>query len=89
MSSDCSQVVGTKINNHTFTVDAKYSFQQQKILGIGSYGVVTSAYDTLAKRNIAIKRIRQFEEDAKLFLRELRCLQLLGNHPNVYHTYLV
>ena len=74
---------------HTFTVDAKYSFQQQKILGIGSYGVVTSAYDTLAKRNIAIKRIRQFEEDAKLFLRELRCLQLLGNHSNVYHTYLV
>jgi hypothetical protein len=80
------EVLATVINHHTFTVDAKYTFPQQSILGVGSYGVVTAAYDTLAKRNIAIKRVRPFAEDeiyAKLSLRELRCLKLMGTHPNV------
>ena len=96
---ECSQeFLATVIHHHTFTVDAKYTFPEQKVLGVGSYGVVIAAYDTVAKRNIAIKRVRPFAEDeiyAKLSLRELRCLKLLGNHPNVFshctsytHTYI-
>eukprot|EP01035_Chromulina_nebulosa_P055967 gene55967-76718_t len=83
-------VVATVINHHTFTVNAKYSFPQQNILGVGSYGVVTAAYDTVTKRNIAIKRVRPFAEDeiyAKLSLRELRCLKLMGAHPNIISVY--
>lgn len=91
-SSSTKGIVATVINHHTFTVNAKYTFPQQNILGVGSYGVVAAAYDTVTKRNIAIKRVRPFAEDeiyAKLSLRELRCLKLMGVHPNVGHNIII
>lgn len=49
-------------------------------------GVVTTAYDSVRKIDLAIKRIRPYandEWDARHTLREIRLLKLLGNHPNV------
>ena len=76
----------TVVDNHTFTIDARYTFPKSKILGIGSYGVVAAAFDTVSNSNVAIKRIRPYAGDEKyaiLTLRELRCLKLLSSHPNV------
>jgi serine/threonine protein kinase len=79
-------LVATVVHHHTFTVDGRFSFPQNKILGVGSYGVVAAAFDSVRNTNLAIKRVRPYAEDeiyAKLSLRELRCLKLLGGHPNV------
>lgn len=79
--------VATVVNHHTFTLNARYSFPVKKILGLGSYGVVASAFDSVRSTEVAIKRVRPYAEDelyAKLSLRELRCLKLLGSHPNVW-----
>ena len=76
----------TVVNHHTYTVESRYSFPQNKILGVGSYGVVAAAYDSVRNINVAIKRVRPYAKDdlyAKISLRELRCLKLLGAHPNV------
>jgi len=86
ISPRTSALVATVVNHHTFTVEGRYTFPQNKILGVGSYGVVAASYDDIKKENIAIKRVRPYAEDeiyAKLTLRELRCLKLLGTHPNV------
>jgi serine/threonine protein kinase len=79
-------LVATVVKHHTFTIDGRFTFPENKILGVGSYGVVAAAYDSIRKVNIAIKRVRPYAEDelyAKLSLRELRCLKLLSSHPNV------
>lgn len=80
------QIIATVVNHHTFTVSARYSFPQNKILGLGTYGVVASAFDSIRSTEVAIKRVRPYAEDevyAKQSLREIRCLTLLGSHPNV------
>jgi serine/threonine protein kinase len=54
--------------------------------GKGSFGVVCTAYDSIRKTDMAIKRIRPYandEWDAKHTLREIRLMKLLGSHPNV------
>jgi len=87
ISPRSNALVATVVNHHTFTVEGRYSFPLNKILGVGSYGVVAASYDETRKENIAIKRVRPYAEDeiyAKLSLRELRCLKLLGTHPNVF-----
>jgi serine/threonine protein kinase len=66
-----------------FQIDAK--FDPIKVIGTGAYGVVISAKDKKAGRNVAIKKITNlFEdlEDAKRILREIRLLQHL-KHSNV------
>jgi serine/threonine protein kinase len=81
-----SEVQATVVSGHTFTVDPRYDLKESKILGRGSYGVVTTANDRLQHGKIAIKRIRPFandEWDARHTLREIRLLRLLGPHPNV------
>lgn len=78
------------VSNHTFTVDERYDFLKSAVLGVGSYGVVATAYDKIHKRNVAIKRLRPFATDelfSRMVLREMRCLQLLGPHPNVRFLY--
>lgn len=98
ISQHSPNFVATVVNHHTFTVDARYSLPENKILGVGSYGVVAAAFDSVSRNNIAIKRVRPFAEDdiyAKLSLRELRCLKLMGTHPNVstpnyfFHIYFL
>ena len=84
--SDERTLVSTSVHHHSFTVDERFKFPEKKILGFGSYGVVAFAFDALRNVEVAIKRVRPYAEDdlcAKLSLRELRCLQLLGSHPNV------
>lgn len=50
-------LVATVVNYHTFTVDSRYIFPIHKILGLGSYGVVAAAFDTVRKVDVAIKRV--------------------------------
>ena len=79
-------LVATVINHHTFTINGRYTFPVKRILGLGSYGVVAIAFDSVRDTEVAIKRVRPYAEDelyAKLSLREMRCLKLLGSHPNV------
>jgi serine/threonine protein kinase len=86
MTSKGSKLAATVVSGHTFTVDTRYELKDSKILGRGSYGVVTTATDKLQHGKIAIKRIRPFandEWDARHTLREIRLLKLLGPHPNV------
>jgi serine/threonine protein kinase len=88
-----SKVRPTVVGGHTFTVDpSRYDLEGCRILGRGSYGVVTTAIDKLQDNlKIAIKRIRPFandEWDARHTLREIRLLRLLGPHPNVSFTTL-
>ena len=80
------------ISDHTFTVDGKrYSFKDAIILGTGRFGVVTTAKDKLQYgREIAIKRIRPFDDDefdARHTLREVRLMQVLAAHPNIITLY--
>jgi hypothetical protein len=81
--------VATVVNGNTYTLDPRYDLSESKILGKGSFGVVCTAYDTVRKMSIAIKRIRPYandEWDAKHTLREVRLMRLLGVHPNVSYT---
>lgn len=74
------------ISGHTFTIDCRYIFDKSRILGKGSFGVVATAYDSIRKHDVAIKRIRPYandEWDAKHTLREIRLLKHLSPHPNV------
>jgi hypothetical protein len=86
MTTKNSKLSASVVSGHTFTIDTRYDLADSKILGRGSYGVVTTAIDTLKHGKIAIKRIRPFandEWDARHTLREIRLLRLLGPHPNV------
>lgn len=81
-----TETFATVVNGHTFTIDPRYILKDARILGKGSFGVVTTAYDSVRKLDIAIKRIRPYsndEWDARHTLREIRLLKLLGPHPNV------
>jgi serine/threonine protein kinase len=78
------------VNGHTFTVSDRYSFNDAKILGRGSFGVVTTAIDSESSKVIAIKRIRPYANDdwdARHTLREIRLMRFLGPHPNVISLY--
>lgn len=66
-----------------FTVDERY--RVLKPIGIGAYGVVISAFDTLSNRKVALKKVSNvFEDltDAKRVLREIRLMQAMC-HDNV------
>lgn len=82
--------IATVVNGHTFTVDSRYVLKDSKILGKGSFGVVCTAYDSVRKIDLAIKRIRPYANDdwdARHTLREIRLLKLLGPHPNIISIY--
>jgi serine/threonine protein kinase len=86
--SNSVEPVATVVNGHTFTVDTRYVLAESRILGKGSFGVVCTAYDSVRRIDLAIKRIRPYANDdwdAKHTLREIRLLKLLGPHPNVSH----
>ena len=85
-------VVGQVVNGHTFTVSTRYDLSEGKILGKGSFGIVTTAYDKERQETIAIKRIRPYandEWDARHTLREIRLMRLLAPHPNIISLFEV
>jgi len=85
-----NNLVANAVDRHTFTVDGRYSFAANRVLGVGSYGVVVVSQDMITGKDMAIKRIRPFatdEIDSKRTLREIRLLMLLGSHPNVISLY--
>lgn len=78
------------VNGHTFTCSDRYAFHDSKILGRGSFGVVTTSVDSESNKIIAIKRIRPYANDdwdARHTLREVRLMRFLGPHPNVISLY--
>lgn len=88
MSNQADLPVATVVQGHTFTISKRY--EPKKILGRGSFGVVTTATDSVRKENIAIKRIRPYandEWDARHTLREVRLMKVLGAHPNIISLY--
>ena len=76
----------TVISGNTFSISSRYDFTGCRILGRGSYGVVSQAIDVVTSSRLAIKRIRPYandEWDARHTLREIRLMKLLSAHPNV------
>jgi len=72
-----------KAKDNIFIVDERYEFI--KLIGIGAYGVVVSAYDKITKNKVAIKKIpNAFEDliDAKRIWREIKILSFLS-HDNI------
>ena len=76
----------TVVDGNTFSISKRYDFTNCRILGKGSYGVVSEANDTFKQQRVVIKRIRPYADDqydARRTLREIRLMKLLKNHPNV------
>ena len=72
----------------TFRIDERY--QNLTYQGDGSFGCVVSAYDTVANRPVAIKKIREpFLEKStmKRLLREMKLLKHFNGHENVVALY--
>jgi serine/threonine protein kinase len=66
-----------------FRVDPRYTFI--KALGVGAYGVVCSAADSIEKTNVAIKKVAGVfddQTDAKRIIREIRLLCSM-QHDNI------
>lgn len=71
------------VGKHTFVVDERYTMI--RAIGSGAYGVVISARDSKANRNVAIKMVPKAfsdEVDAKRILREIKLLKHL-RHENI------
>ncbi len=79
------------VQGHTFTVSNRYNLTETgKILGKGSFGLVSSCVDTKTGAKIAVKRIRPYANDdwdARHTLREVRLMRLLDPHPNIISLY--
>lgn len=72
------------IGGTTFCIDRKYN--DLKIIGKGSFGVVVSAVDESSGRKVAIKKISpcfKHLSDAKHVLREIRLMRHMGRHENI------
>ncbi len=84
------KIAAQLVQGHTFTLSNRYNLREGKILGKGSFGLVTSADDTKTRAKIAVKRIRPYandEWDARHTLREIRLMRLLDPHPNIISLY--
>ncbi|XP_055388600.1 LOW QUALITY PROTEIN: uncharacterized protein LOC129617313 [Condylostylus longicornis] len=83
---------GRKITTSTASIPRPYSnwnlparYEIRTLLGVGSYGHVCEAFDSVTKKKVAVKKIpRAFEEliDCKRILREIALLSRLF-HGNV------
>mmetsp|Transcript_9598 Transcript_9598/g.13415 ORF Transcript_9598/g.13415 Transcript_9598/m.13415 type:complete len:401 (+) Transcript_9598:121-1323(+) len=73
-----------QLESTTYYCDERYELKNT--LGHGAYGHVASAFDTLTKKKVAIKRVDRLlddETDAKRILREVKILRHLSKHPNI------
>lgn len=72
------------VGYNKFLVDNRYT--DLKPIGDGSYGFVASAYDSVTKDQVAIKKIKDaFSDlvDAKRILREIKLLRHFCSHENI------
>lgn len=79
------EVNEARIGGVAFTIDKK-RYKVNKLLGCGSFGVVAAGLDRKTGKNVAIKRISPFADeasDARHILREVVIMRLLRYHPNV------
>lgn len=86
VSVDDYRYVASVVQGNTFTVDVRYDFNESKILGRSSWGVVCSVWDRVEQQAVALRRYRPYADDdwdARGLLRELRILKLFKLHPNV------
>lgn len=67
-----------------FTVENRWKLVRQ--MGIGAFGAVVSAQDTISGEHVAIKQINRVYEKPQLarrVLREITLLRHFQTHPNV------
>lgn len=90
-SPSAYQITATAVQGHTFTISSRYDLSNGKILGKGSFGIVSSAvdlkYSTLnasgsspagaSVRHVAVKRIRPFANDEWDARHTLREIRLM------------
>jgi eukaryotic-like serine/threonine-protein kinase len=63
-------------------------YELKDVLGRGAMGVVYSAEDTLLQRTVAIKTIRDVQDDEAVDLFRKECSVLASiTHPNVIEIY--
>lgn len=77
------------IGNSTFTYDS-CRFQDVKLIGQGSFGIVCSSFDVESNKKIAIKKIHPISksiDDCKHILREVKIMRHLGIHENIITLY--
>jgi predicted Ser/Thr protein kinase len=64
-------------------------YERLDVLGHGASGVVYLAWDTLLRRNVALKEIRCDGPEMDRVLEEARVLERLGNHPHIVQVHSV
>ncbi|CEO94413.1 Mitogen-activated protein kinase [Plasmodiophora brassicae] len=72
------------VGGETFVLPSRY--QPLKIIGKGSYGVVSSVVDTVTKQTFAVKKIHSVFERRSYMrrtLRELRIMRNMRHHENL------
>ena len=64
---------------------ARESYNVQKALGSGSYGLVMAAFDSIKSQRVAIKRVRidGSYKELKQVAREIRIMRFAGCHPRI------
>jgi predicted Ser/Thr protein kinase len=64
-------------------------YERLDVLGHGTSGVVYLAWDTLLRRNVALKEIRIDGPEMERVLEEARLLERLKDHPNIVRVHSV
>ena len=75
----------TLIHGHTFRIPSKYT--DLRFLGAGAHSIVCSAFDAIARRRVAVKKLALTAKGCtRAILREIRILARL-NHENIVAVY--
>ena len=64
-------------------------YERLDLLGHGTSGIVYLAWDTLLRRNVALKEIRTPGPETERVMEEARVLERLRGHPNIVEVHSV
>ncbi|MDX1931361.1 MAG: serine/threonine-protein kinase [Capsulimonadales bacterium] len=64
-------------------------YERLDVLGHGTSGIVYLAWDTLLRRNVALKEIRAAGPEMERVIEEARLLERLRGHPNIVEVHSV
>jgi serine/threonine protein kinase len=70
-------------------VGAIGKYERIDLLGHGTSGIVYLAWDTLLRRNVALKEIRAAGPEMERVIEEARVLERLRGHPNIVEVHSV